>query len=324
MSKYRSHRATIDHAAGCGRDRVDQAERAAARPARSRPSFQHKQQIRGFYDFADPLDIDRYTSTGKELRLRRGGPRARPDGVEATQQNWINLHTVYTHGYGFVAAPATSVQAGRQPVVLSSRTPAARDSSRSTEPRIYYGELSTPTYSIVGAPERARRRRVRPPDDGGDGGQINNTYDGKGGVAIGSFFRQLLSPSSSGSGTSCSRTAVNDNSKILYVRDPRDRVEKAAPFLTLDGDPYPAVVDGRVIWILDGYTTSDGYPYSRAMSLSEARAGLAHHARRAASRRSRTRQSTTSATRSRPTVDAYDGTVTLYSGTRRTRSSRRG
>ena len=114
-------------------------------------------------------------------------------------------------------------------------------------------------------------------------------------MSIGSFFRQLTFAIYYRERNFLLSGAVNDNSQVLYVRDPLDRVEKAAPFLTVDGDPYPAVIDGRITWILDGYTTSDAFPYAEQMQLGEAddRRADRHRARR----RCPTRRSTTSATR---------------------------
>ena len=98
-------------------------------------------------------------------------------------------------------------------------------------------------------------------------------------MSIGSFFRQLTFAIYYRERNFLLSSAVNDNSKVLYVRDPLDRVEKAAPFLKVDGDPYPAVINGRVTWILDGYTTSDAYPYSESMELGAAAQRLAHRRR---------------------------------------------
>ena len=129
-------------------------------------------------------------------------------------------------------------------------------------------------------------------------------------MSIGSFFRQLTFAIYYRERNFLLSGAVNDNSKVLYVRDPRDRVEKAAPFLQVDGDPYPAVINGRVTWILDGYTTSDAYPYSRV------RCSWA-----TAAQDSLTGTGTTALPDEqfnyirnsvKATVDAYDGTVTLY------------
>ena len=135
--------------------------------------------------------------------------------------------------------------------------------------RIYYGELND-DYSVVGGPSSSPPREFDRPQTGSDQGQVSNTYDGKGGVAIGSFFRRLTFAIYYRERNFLLSNAVNDDSKVLYVRNPRERVEKAAPFLKVDGDPYPAVINGRVTWILDGYTTSDSYPYSERMQLGQA------------------------------------------------------
>jgi uncharacterized membrane protein (UPF0182 family) len=175
--------------------------------------------------------------------------------------------------------------------------------------RIYYGELIK-DYSVVGAPTGATAREFDRPEGGSsDQGQINNTYTGKGGVSVGSFFRQLTFAIYYRERNFLLSNSVNDASKVLYVRDPRERVEKAAPFLQVDGDPYPAVVDGRVTWILDGYTTSDSYPYSLQMQLGEAAADALTGTGTTALPDQTFNYIRNSV---KATVDAYDGTVTLY------------
>jgi uncharacterized membrane protein (UPF0182 family) len=173
--------------------------------------------------------------------------------------------------------------------------------------RIYYGELID-DYSVVGAPEGAAPREFDRPEDGSDG-QVNNTYDGAGGVAIGSFFRQLTFAIYYRERNFLLSGAVNDASKVLYVRDPRERVEKAAPFLEVDGDPYPAVIDGRVTWILDGYTTSDAYPYSERMELGEAASDALTGTGTTALPNEQFNYIRNSV---KATVDAQSGEVTLY------------
>ena len=184
---------------------------------------------------------------------------------------------------------------------LHHRGPADQRQHRGrSSARIYYGELiqqgGQDVYSVVGAPEGATPREFDQPEGGSDEGQINNTYDGDGGVSIGSFFRQLTFAIYYRERNFLLSSAVNDDSRVLYVRDPRDRVEKAAPFLEVDGDPYPG---GRSTagstWILDGYTTSDAYPYSERCEPGEAASRLADRHRRR--RRCPTSSSTTSATR---------------------------
>jgi uncharacterized membrane protein (UPF0182 family) len=128
-------------------------------------------------------------------------------------------------------------------------------------------------------------------------------------VSIGSFFRQLTYAIYYRERNFLLSGAVNDNSKVLYVRDPRDRVEKAAPYLQVDGDPYPAVVGGRIVWIVDAYTTSDAYPYSSLQSLGEATTDSLTGTGTSALPNDQVNYVRNSV---KATVDAGDGTVTLY------------
>src|SRR3954451_12684240 len=239
-------------------------------------TFTARQQIRNVYGFPEKLDIDRYTIEGKTRDYVVAVRELNSQGLSENQGTWINRHTVYAHGNGFVAAPANEVVAGQEggePNFTTGDLP-TRGDIKVDQARIYYGELiqdgGQDVYSVVGAPSGATPREFDQPEGGSeDGGQINNTYDGQGGVSVGSFFRQLTFAIYYRERNFLLSGAVNDASRVLYVRDPRDRVEKAAPFLEVDGDPYPAVVDGRVVWILDGYTTSESYPYSEQMELGQ-------------------------------------------------------
>jgi uncharacterized protein len=275
-------------------------------------TFTARQQIRNWYGFPEKLDVDRYTVDGEERDYVVAVRELDSTGLSENQSTWINRHTVYTHGHGFVAAPANEVVTGSdggEPNVTTGDLP-VRGDIPVEQSRIYYGELID-DYSVVGAPDGAAPRESDLPgrQGGDDDRQINNTYDGKGGVSVGSFFRQLTFAVYFRERNFLLSSAVNDESKVLYVRDPRDRVEKAAPFLEVDGDPYPAVINGRATWILDGYTTSDSYPYSEQMELGEAASD------------SLTGTGTTALPDEtfnyirnsvKATVDAYDGTVTLY------------
>ncbi len=276
-------------------------------------TFTARQQIRNVYGFPEKLDIDRYTVNGKTRDYVVAARELNSDGLSENQDTWINRHTVYTHGNGFVAAPANEVvttagQEGGEPNFTSRDLP-VRGNLDIKQSRIYYGELIK-DYSVVGAPSGATAREFDRPEGGGsDQGQINNTYTGKGGVSVGSFFRQLTFAIYYRERNFLLSNSVNDASKVLYVRDPRERVEKAAPFLQVDGDPYPAVVDGRVTWILDGYTTSDSYPYSLQMQLGEAAADALTGTGTTALPDQTFNYIRNSV---KATVDAYDGTVTLY------------
>ncbi|HZB19930.1 MAG TPA: UPF0182 family protein, partial [Blastococcus sp.] len=278
-------------------------------------TFTARQQIRNVYGFPEKLDIDRYTIDGETRDYVVAVRELNSAGLSENQGSWINRHTVYTHGNGFVAAPANRVVAGQEggePNFTTRDLPTVGDIDVE-EPRIYYGELiqqnGQDVYSVVGAPEGSEPREFDRPEDGSDEGQVNNTYDGEGGVEIGSFFRQLTFAIYYRERNFLLSGAVNDESKVLYVRDPRERVEKAAPFLEVDGDPYPAVIDGRVTWILDGYTTSDAYPYSEPRDLGTTAQDSLTGAGTTALPNDQFNYIRNSV---KATVDAYDGTVTLY------------
>lgn len=271
-------------------------------------TFQQLQQIRGFYGFPDPLDVDRYTIDGQERDTVVAVREIDYTGLPAGQQNFANLHTTFTHGFGFVAAYGNTVDSGGRPDFVSYNIP-TQGKLTVDQPRIYFGENNT-VYSIVGGPEGSSPQELDFPDDSSSTGQANNTYAGKGGVPVGSLFNKLVFAVRFQEGNILLSSLVNSDSKILWDRTPRERVERVAPWLTVDGDAYPAVVDGRIVWIVDGYTTSNGYPYSQRTSLGDAtqdtltlkgsvaaqQAGQVNYLRNSV----------------KAVVDAYDGTVKLY------------
>jgi uncharacterized membrane protein (UPF0182 family) len=278
-------------------------------PALVSPTFGQLQQIKQYYSFADSLDVDRYTVDGKTRDTVIATRELNLDAAPQEQRNWPNDHIFYTHGFGVVAAYGNERTPDGRPVFFQQGIPSTGKLG-SYEPRIYFGEKS-PSFSIVGAPAGAHPPELDFPDDKNASGQQNNTYRGSGGVGIGSAFRKFLYAIKFQDQNILLSNQVNSESKILYDRTPRQRVQKVAPFLTLDGDPYPAVVDGKIKWILDGYTTTSHYPYSRTSVLEEATSDSIT-------------QSTTSVApldnqkvnyirnSVKATVDAYDGSVTLY------------
>ncbi|MDM4720630.1 UPF0182 family protein [Micromonospora sp. WMMA1363] len=284
-------------------------------------TYTQLQQVRGFYDFGPKLDIDRYTVDGKTQDYVVGVREINYGELTAQQSNWINRHTVYTHGYGLVAAPANQVVCGGQPFFVSgflgerSQEACSAQSEQvpASQPRIYYGErMETGDYAIVGKadPEANPAEFDRPVGEGGDNGpESYYTYTGSGGVEIGSFTRRLLYAVKEQETNFLLSEAVNENSKLLYVRNPRDRVEKVAPFLTVDGDPYPAVVGGRVQWIVDGYTTAATYPYAERVNLQQETTDELTGRGTFQLARENVNYIRNSV---KATVDAYDGTVTLY------------
>ncbi|WP_432835224.1 UPF0182 family membrane protein [Dactylosporangium sp. CA-092794] len=293
-------------------------------PAVVGETYTQQQQVRGFYEFNPKLDIDRYTINGKTQDYIVGVREIRYDQLQ--QNNWQNRHSVYTHGYGFVAAPASQVVCSGQPFYvsgfLSQETkpedkPGEKCSSDAdqipvTHPQIYYGEQMGDVYAIVGKSKPGDRNSEFDRPTGGDGGGNTDqysTYDGSGGVAVNTFWRRLLFASYFRETNFLLSSVLNDHSKVMYVRDPETRVRNIAPFLTLDSDAYPAVVDGKILWIIDGYTTSATYPYSQRIDWNTAIQDSSTAGRVFPEPRQDVNYLRNSV---KATVDAYTGEVTLY------------
>ncbi|MEV0805882.1 UPF0182 family protein [Micromonospora sp. NPDC050200] len=278
-------------------------------------TYTQLQQVRGFYDFGPKLDIDRYSVANKTSDYVVGVREV--NYGELTQNNWINRHTVFTHGYGLVAAPANQVVCGGQPYFVSGflgekaqeACSSQAEQIPASQPRIYYGErMEENDYAIVGQTDKTKNAEFDRPTPT-TGGEQYYTYTGEGGVEIGSFTRRLLYAIKEQESNFLLSGAVNDNSRLLYVRNPRDRVEKVAPFLTLDGDPYPAVVGGRIQWIVDAYTTAATYPYAERVNLQTETADELTNRGTFQLARENVNYMRNSV---KATVDAYDGTVRLY------------
>ena len=264
------------------------------------------------------LDVDRYRIDGKDRALVLGVRELDQGGILRGRQNWSNLHTVYTHGNGVIAAYAnqrpgtTRRSGGRDPV---GRGPAGHEDALSElfpdgyENRVYYGEQS-PDYSIVGKVGGGPDVELDLGDAGTDDEGETTTYDGEGGVEVGSLLDQLMYAVKFGEPNFLLSERVNDNSKVLYYREPLERVEKVAPWLTLDEDPYPAVVDGRIVWIIDGYTTTDRYPLAQKESFEEMTDDSLDDGSQFGTLPTDEINYMRNAVKA--TVDAYDGTVTLY------------
>ena len=216
---------------------------------------------------------------------------------------------VYTHGFGFVSAFGNSVDSDGKPTFLVGDLPPTTGLGK-FQPRIYFGE-NVPDYSIIGGPKTDTPVEFDYPDDASENGQKNYTYTGDGGVPMGGLFKKLLFAIQYQEQRIVLSNLINSESKILYNRSPRERVAKVAPWLTLDGDPYPAIVDGKIQWIIDGYTTSAGYPYSQTTSLSTATTD-ALTTNSAAITAQTNRNINYIRNSVKATVDAYDGTVVLY------------
>ncbi|GAA1758253.1 hypothetical protein GCM10009834_14690 [Streptomonospora arabica] len=333
-------------------------------------TFQQMQQVRGFYQFPEVLSVDRYEDDeGNNVDTIIAAREL--SGPPEDQDNWLTRHTVYTHGFGIVAAAGNQVDDQGRPVFTEYNIPPEGELSEVTgeyEPRIYFGREGAeyvivnaePEYDYplgggsddvttsedAGEPEgdpspdnanapagaQANAQGGDQQGQGGEGGgqspeaqneeqgggganqgsgQRTNRYQGDGGVELGNFFKRILYALRYQEPDILLNSAISDESRIIYERDPADRVERVAPFLTADGKPYPAIVDGRVQWVVDAYTTTNMYPYSERIDLADA-----------------TEDTFTQSTDTvnalpgnqvnyirnsvKATVDAYDGTVTLY------------
>ena len=270
-------------------------------------TFRQLQQIKPYYNFPDSLDVDRYTFNGVK---RDSVVAVRELNIEGNPaRNWINDHLVYTHGFGFVSALGNTIDTDGKPTFSVGDIPPTSGLGE-FQPRIYFGE-NVPDYSIIGGAKTSKPTELDYPDDKSANGQKNYTYTGKGGVPMGSLFTRLLFAIKYQEQRILLSNLINSDSKILFNRNPSERVAKVAPWLKLDGNIYPAVVDGKILWIIDGYTTSNGYPYSKKTNLANATTN------------SVTTSSTSVASLAnedvsyirnsvKATVDAYDGTVKLY------------
>jgi uncharacterized membrane protein (UPF0182 family) len=302
------YKATSD--AEPGQLRADSSTTAQIRimdPAIISPTVKQLEQYRSYYQFADPLDVDRYEIDGvsqdtvvsvRELDVSQLGNAA----------SWQNSTLVYTHGYGLVAAKGNDRTTDGNPVFIERGIPVSGvlTDQEDFEPRVYFGEDSPP-YSIVGAPSGTAPIELDYPAGEDGATETKTTFEGNGGPSVGSVFNRLIYALKFQSEQILFSDYLNQDSQILYDRNPRERVQKVAPYLELDSDPYPSIVDGRIVWIIDGYTTSDAYPYSTLVSLSQAIADANNASPRVALDNINYIRNSVKAT-----VDAYDGKVTLY------------
>nr|WP_197977562.1 UPF0182 family protein [Plantibacter sp. CFBP 8798] len=263
------------------------------------------EQFKQFYSFDKQLDVDRYNIDGKTQDAVVAVRELNVAGLD-NSQSWINNTVVYTHGYGLVAAYGNQRSASGEPVFLESGIPTT-GALGDFEPRVYFGEQS-PDYSIVGAPKGADPVELDYPSGTQGESQTYTTFDGDGGPKLDNVFKKLVYALKFQSEQIFLSDSVNSQSQILYDRDPFTRVQKVAPYLTLDSDPYPSVVDGQIVWIVDGYTTSASYPYSKTVSLSDTISDSVTPAQNYALDDVNYIRNSVKAT-----VNAYDGKVTLYS-----------
>lgn len=255
--------------------------------------FLTTQRIKQYYEFLD-VDVDRYKIGGRVRQVMLSARELDLKGLDGGARTWLNEHLVYTHGYGIVASRVNQVSAEGQPeFVLNNVPPESADPAfELTQPQIYFGEAEELPFIVVGAeqkeldyPQAADRF-------------AETTYDGKGGIGLSSLTRRAAFAWRFGDVNLLISGAISSDSKILVRRHIRERIEQVAPFVTLDSDPYIAIVDGRATWIVDGYTTSNMYPYVERIDLGAVSniVGRANYIRNSV----------------KFTVDAKDGTITGF------------
>ncbi|HIV59053.1 MAG TPA: UPF0182 family protein [Candidatus Stackebrandtia faecavium] len=303
-------------------------------------TFTQRQQARGFHDFNEKLDVDSYTDKDGNVQDYVVGVRElNPSKFNDSQQDWTVRHTIYTHGYGLVAATANEVcdsgpyfesgslrelqtGEGEEGDSADASPTSCRSNSDFVDierPQIYFGELND-DYAIVGVPDGDKPREYDHPaqgttteDEGADeveeDGDAYVTFEGDTGVDVSSMGRKLAYAWEFGELKFLLSEQFNENSQLLYNRTPRERVKQVAPFLTMDSDPYPTVVDGKIKWVMDGYTTSNAFPYSNSLNLQDAASDSYTNAGASQQANEDINYMRNSV---KATVDAYTGEVELY------------
>ncbi|MDQ4025846.1 MAG: UPF0182 family protein, partial [Actinomycetota bacterium] len=265
-------------------------------------AYEQLQAIRLYYTFPD-VDIDRYEINGETRQVLLSPRELSLDDLPPGSRGWQNEHLQYTHGYGVVASLANSIGPGGQPDFLVSDVPGTVEEGAEDldleQPRIYFGEaFEASEYSIV----NSGQAEVDYPDE--DGLERFN-YDGVGGIELSSILRRIAFAARESDPNIVLSNLIEGDSRILFYRNVRDRVMRAAPFLSFDSDPYAANVDGRLVWIMDGYTSTPWYPYSQRFdaglsavdpNAEGALQGNVNYVRNSV----------------KVAVDAYDGTMKFY------------
>ncbi|MDO8847010.1 MAG: UPF0182 family protein [Coriobacteriia bacterium] len=244
-------------------------------------TYRQLQGIRPYYDFTD-VDIDRYTIDGVRQQVLVSARELDVTRLADQAQTWVNQHLVYTHGYGLVVSPVNEASGQGYPRFIVKDIPPTSDTDLTIEqPALYFGEDTT-NYVIADTDLAEFDYPV------GDS-NAETTYTGSGGVEIGSALRRTAFALRFSAPQILFSSYIRSDSKVLYRRSIDERVEALAPWLYTDSDPYPVIADGRVVWVIDGYTVSDRYPYSERYS-------AINYIRNSV----------------KVTVDAYDGTTTFY------------
>lgn len=277
-------------------------------PAVLTQTYSQLQEIRTYYQLPN-VDVDRYQIDGELTQVMIAARELDSDDLPA--EGWVNERLVYTHGFGQVISPANAVNPTTgEPAFLVRDVPPRTTAPEleTTQPRIYFGEAArTDDFVIVGTAQQ----EVDFPSGESDIEVERNTYDGAGGVAIGDVVRRAAFALRFGDLNTLISPELTDNSKILMVRNIRDRLERVAPLLYPDNDPYLTLIDGRLVWIVDLYAVSDQYPYSQPANAPTPN-GRPGATSRLATTSGLPRTFNYIRNSVKAVVDAYDGDMTLY------------
>jgi uncharacterized membrane protein (UPF0182 family) len=219
-------------------------------PIVTKDTFKNLKAPERFYQFNE-LDVDRYQIDGQEQQVLIAARELQSDEVPRT--SWIGQHLIYTHGYGVAVAPANKVDNEGHPAFIDPIT--ATGDLHLDQPEIYFGE-QLESYAVVATKTSEVSLQSSTLE-------VPTTYTGAGGVKLSSIIRRAAFALRFGEPNLLLSPDITSSSRILFVRDIRERVQKLAPFLSLDADPYPVIVDGKLQWIIDAYTTTNRYPYAQ-------------------------------------------------------------
>ena len=261
-------------------------------PSVLRETYSQLQAQRPQYKFGD-VDIDRYEIDGEVRQVVLSARELNQERLPS--QTWQNTHLVYTHGYGVVASPSNAVTVDGRPDFVIKDIPPVSDKFDIKQPAIYFGEELS-GYALV----RTKQREFDYPKEPTD---ALTTYRGEGGVSMSSALRRMAFALRFADLKILISDQITPQSRAIYLRDIRDRVRKSAPFLRYDADPYPVLLDGRILWVIDAYTATTRFPYSQAYGSA---AGRLREDSGLQGRFNYVRNSV------KATVDAYDGTVSFY------------
>ena len=218
-------------------------------------TYKQTQEIRLYYDLSG-IDIDRYMIGDKYTQVMLAPRELDQTDIVSNAQTWVNLHLIYTHGFGAVMSPVNTVTKEGLPNLLIKNIPPVSEYEEVeiTQPRVYYGEKDN-DYVLV----NTKTEEFDYPQ-----GTTNQYihYDGEGGIKLDSFMKKLLMTARFNDIKLLLSSDITKDSKIMFARHIQKRIKKITPFLELDEDPYMVINDGRLYWIQDAYTTTGNYPYS--------------------------------------------------------------